>query len=182
MATTKKFEVHKMYKGTKTKTAKTMAEHNHLKKLGYGHSKPNKNKTMKKYQSGGWYRGGKISKSGKKALGVTGATAIGGMIGTAIDRGVKKNKAVKSIMKKDDVSRKKARQKYNKTNDAEVLGYFNDIKEKRLGGQYMEEGGSTEGCYETVMVAGKPKKRKRRGCGSKRNARKKRSYNRKWVG
>ena len=69
-----------------------------------------------------------------------------------------------------------------KTNPAEVLGYFNDIKEKRLGGQYMEEGGSTEGCYETVMVAGKPKKRRKRGCGSKRNARKKGRYNKKWVG
>ncbi len=106
---------------------------------------------MKKYQNGGWYRGGKISKSGKKALGITGATSIGGMIGTAIDRGVKKNKAVKSIMKKDDVSRKKARQKYNKTNDAAVLGYFNDIKEAKYGAMMnnynaplamMSEGGS----------------------------------------
>jgi hypothetical protein len=136
---------------------------------------------LNKYQSGGWYRGGKISKSGKKALGITGATTIGGMIGTAINRGVKKNKAVKSIMKKDDLSRKKARQKYNKTDDAAVLGYFNDIKEKRLGGEFAEVG-STEGCYETVMLAGKPKKRRKKGCGSKRNARKKRSYNKKWVG
>lgn len=118
---------------------------------------------MKKYQSGGWYRGGKISKSGKKALGVTGATAIGGMIGTAIDRGVKKNKAVKSIMKKDDVSRKKARQKYNETNDAEVLGYFNDIKEKRLGGQYMQLGGAA--------LRGNPKcgfKKGSKSCGPRR--------------
>lgn len=44
MATTKKFEVHKMYKGTKTKTAETVADHNRLKKLGYGHTKPKKKK------------------------------------------------------------------------------------------------------------------------------------------
>ncbi len=114
---------------------------------------------MKKYQSGGWYRGGKISKSGKKALGITGATTIGGMIGTAIDRGVKKNKAVKSIMKKDDVSRKKARQKYNKTNDAEVLGYFNDIKEKRLGGQYMQIGGAAKQMRGSCGKGGRSKGR-----------------------
>ena len=70
----------------------------------------------------------------------------------------------------------------NKTNDASVLKYFNDIKEQRMGGQYMEEGGFTEGCYETVMVAGKPKRRKRRGCGSRRNAKRKRKYNSKWIG
>ena len=91
---------------------------------------------LNKYQNGGWYRGGKISKSGKKAIGVAGATTVGGMIGTAIKRAVKKNKAVKNIMKADNVTRKKARQKYNKTNDANVLKHFNDIKEKRLGGQY----------------------------------------------
>lgn len=40
----KKFTVHKMYKGTKTETAKTMADHNRLKKLGYGHTKAKKKK------------------------------------------------------------------------------------------------------------------------------------------
>jgi hypothetical protein len=39
-AVSKKFKVHKMYKGTKVETAKTMADHNRLKKLGYGHTKP----------------------------------------------------------------------------------------------------------------------------------------------
>ena len=37
---TKKFKVHKMYKGTKVEIAKTMADHNRLKKKGYGHTKP----------------------------------------------------------------------------------------------------------------------------------------------
>jgi len=37
---TKKFKVHKMYKGTKVKTAKTITEHLALKKKGYGHTKP----------------------------------------------------------------------------------------------------------------------------------------------
>jgi len=46
MAATKKFKVHKMYKGTKVETAKTMADHNRLKKLGYGHTKL-KTKTKK---------------------------------------------------------------------------------------------------------------------------------------
>ncbi len=36
----KKFKVHKMYKGTKVKTAKTIKEHLALKKKGYGHTKP----------------------------------------------------------------------------------------------------------------------------------------------
>jgi len=120
---------------------------------------------LNKYQSGGWYRGGKISKSGKKALGITGATTIGGMIGTAINRGVKKNKAVKSIMKKDDLSRKKARQKYNKTDDAAVLGYFNDIKEKRIGGQYMQIGGAAS------LLRGNPNcgfKKGSKSCGPRR--------------
>lgn len=45
MATTKKFKVHKMYKGSKAVTAKTMKDHLRLKKLGYGHTKP---KTKKK--------------------------------------------------------------------------------------------------------------------------------------
>ena len=40
MATTKKFKVHKMYKGTKVETAKTMKQHLALKKKGYGHTKP----------------------------------------------------------------------------------------------------------------------------------------------
>ena len=40
---TKKFKVHKMYKGTKVETAKTMKEHLALKKKGYTHTKP-KNK------------------------------------------------------------------------------------------------------------------------------------------
>jgi hypothetical protein len=40
MATTKKFKVHKMYKGSKAVTAKTMKDHLRLKKLGYGHTKP----------------------------------------------------------------------------------------------------------------------------------------------
>ena len=39
-AVSKKFKVHKMYKGTKVETAKNMADHNRLKKLGYGHTKP----------------------------------------------------------------------------------------------------------------------------------------------
>jgi hypothetical protein len=37
---TKKFKVHKMYKGTKAVTAKTMKEHLALKKKGYNHTKP----------------------------------------------------------------------------------------------------------------------------------------------
>jgi|TARA_R110001592_G_scaffold26926_3_gene100310 hypothetical protein len=40
MAVKKKFKVHKMYKDSKAVTAKTMADHNRLKKLGYGHTKP----------------------------------------------------------------------------------------------------------------------------------------------
>jgi len=36
----KKFKVHKMYKGTKAVTAKTMKEHLALKKKGYNHTKP----------------------------------------------------------------------------------------------------------------------------------------------
>ena len=42
--TTKGFTVHKMYKGKKVVTAKTMAEHNKYKKLGYTHTKPKKKK------------------------------------------------------------------------------------------------------------------------------------------
>jgi hypothetical protein len=39
----KKFKVHKMYsKSGIVKTAKTMADHNRLKKQGYGHTKPKK--------------------------------------------------------------------------------------------------------------------------------------------
>ena len=39
----KKFKVHKMYsKSGIMKTAKTMADHNRLKKQGYGHTKPKK--------------------------------------------------------------------------------------------------------------------------------------------
>ena len=38
----KKFKVHKMYKGKKVVTAKTMADHNRLKRLGYTHTKPKK--------------------------------------------------------------------------------------------------------------------------------------------
>ena len=41
---TKKFKVHKMYKGTKVATAKTMKDHLRLKKLGYTHTKPKKKK------------------------------------------------------------------------------------------------------------------------------------------
>lgn len=37
---TKKFKVHKMYKGTKVETAKTITEHLALKKKGYTHTKP----------------------------------------------------------------------------------------------------------------------------------------------
>lgn len=33
----KKFKVHKMYKKGKVKTVKTMADHNRLKGLGWGH-------------------------------------------------------------------------------------------------------------------------------------------------
>jgi|TARA_R110001592_G_scaffold113980_4_gene313414 hypothetical protein len=40
----KKFKVHKMYKGKVTKIAKTMAQHNALKKQGYTHTKPKKKK------------------------------------------------------------------------------------------------------------------------------------------
>jgi predicted GIY-YIG superfamily endonuclease len=40
----KKFKVHKMYKGKTAKTAKTMAQHNTLKKQGYTHTKPKKKK------------------------------------------------------------------------------------------------------------------------------------------
>ena len=40
MATTKKFKVHVMYKGSKAVKAKTMNEHLSLKKKGYGHTKP----------------------------------------------------------------------------------------------------------------------------------------------
>lgn len=38
----KAFKVHKMYKGKVIKTAKTMAQHNSLKKQGYSHTKSNK--------------------------------------------------------------------------------------------------------------------------------------------
>lgn len=39
----KKFKVHKMYsKSGIVKTAKTSADHNRLKKLGYSHTKPKK--------------------------------------------------------------------------------------------------------------------------------------------
>ena len=38
----KKFKVHKMYKGKKVVIAKTMADHNRLKRLGYTHTKPKK--------------------------------------------------------------------------------------------------------------------------------------------
>jgi len=41
---TKKFKVHKMYKGTKVATAKTMKEHLALKKKGYTHTKPKSKK------------------------------------------------------------------------------------------------------------------------------------------
>ena len=37
-----KFKVHNMYKGKITKVAKTMAQHNALKKQGYNHTKPKK--------------------------------------------------------------------------------------------------------------------------------------------
>ena len=36
----KAFKVHNMYKGKLTKVAKTMAQHNSLKKQGYTHTKP----------------------------------------------------------------------------------------------------------------------------------------------
>jgi len=39
---TKKFKVHKMYKGKVTKIAKTMAQHKDLLKKGYTHTKPKK--------------------------------------------------------------------------------------------------------------------------------------------
>ena len=38
----KAFKVHNMYKGKTTKVAKTMAQHNALKKQGYNHTKPKK--------------------------------------------------------------------------------------------------------------------------------------------
>jgi|TARA_R110000796_G_scaffold93861_1_gene198438 hypothetical protein len=38
----KAFKVHNMYKGKITKVAKTMAQHNALKKQGYNHTKPKK--------------------------------------------------------------------------------------------------------------------------------------------
>ena len=38
----KAFKVHTMYKGKITKVAKTMAQHNALKKQGYNHTKPKK--------------------------------------------------------------------------------------------------------------------------------------------
>ena len=38
----KAFKVHNMYKGIITKVAKTMAQHNALKKQGYNHTKPKK--------------------------------------------------------------------------------------------------------------------------------------------
>ena len=38
-----KFKAHKMYSKTGImKTARTVADHNRLKKLGYGHTKPKK--------------------------------------------------------------------------------------------------------------------------------------------
>lgn len=41
----KAFKVHKMYKGNKVIVAKTMADHNRLKKQGYGHTKPKNKKS-----------------------------------------------------------------------------------------------------------------------------------------
>ena len=38
----KAFKVHNMHKGKTTKVAKTMAQHNALKKQGYSHTKPKK--------------------------------------------------------------------------------------------------------------------------------------------
>jgi|TARA_R110000787_G_scaffold216041_1_gene325242 hypothetical protein len=38
----KAFKVHNMYKGKIKKVAKTMAQHNALKKQGYNHTKPKK--------------------------------------------------------------------------------------------------------------------------------------------
>lgn len=51
----------------------------------------------------------------------------------------------------------------NRTNPAEVLGYFNDIKEQRLGGQYMQLGGAA--------LRGNPKcgfKKGSKSCGPRR--------------
>jgi hypothetical protein len=45
MATIKKFKAHKMYKGSKAVTAKTMKDHLSLKKKGFGHTKPKTKKT-----------------------------------------------------------------------------------------------------------------------------------------
>ena len=39
-AVSKTFKVHKMYKGTKVETAKTITEHLAFKKKGYTHTKP----------------------------------------------------------------------------------------------------------------------------------------------
>ena len=50
-----------------------------------------------------------------------------------------------------------------KTNPPEVLGYFNDIKEQRLGGQYMQLGGAA--------LRGNPKcgfKKGSKSCGPRR--------------
>lgn len=83
-----------------------------------------------------------------------------------------------------------------KADAKKVMDYFKKIKDGRSGmykdsyNEYMKkiymeggtsEGESTEGCSETVMVAGKPKKR-RGGCGSRKNARKRRKHNSFWVG
>jgi len=42
------FKVHKMYKGNMVKTAKTMAEHKRLMKMGYSNRKPKTKKRQKK--------------------------------------------------------------------------------------------------------------------------------------
>ena len=137
MAVKKKFEVHKMYKGTNVKTAKTMADHNSLKKKGYGHTKPKLPKAqmgLAKVKNIKEIRKPKPPATLKDPIKTKAIKMVYGESGLGPSP---KMGDIKSFKKNAKKIRSKMQKGGNRTNPAKVLGYFNDIKEKRLGGQYM---------------------------------------------
>ena len=129
MAVKKKFKVHKMYKGTSVKTAKTMADHNSLKKKGYGHTKPK----LPKAQMGLPIKASRIPKKPVRLKDGVKSNAIKMVYGKSGLGPSPKTADIKSFKENAKKIKNKMKMGGNRTNPAKVLGYFNDIKEAKYG-------------------------------------------------
>ena len=154
-ATKKKFKPHMMYdpKTGKGYKAKVMADHTRMKKKGYGHTKPK----LPKAQMGMSIARpmGKKRKTLKDPIKTKAIKMVYGKSGLGPSPKMADTESFKKNSKK---IRSKMQMGGNMTNPAAVLGYFNDIKEQKLGGQYMQLGGAAVrggGCRGGKVVKGK---------------------------